>query len=231
MTTPAAHLPGAHERQWWWREMRSGLAVIVHNPYLRAFVLASASFDVFWNALYAVYILYVTRTLGLPPAAIGLLLSVGSGAALVCAPLAAPLVTRFGLGRSILLSQIVIGVGSILIVLAGVVPAAALGLLIAAEVVQVAANTVSSIGRESVRQAVTPDYLRGRAGAATMFLGFGAALFGTILGGLFGQRAGVPATVLFGALGGLGSFIWLWYSPVRTLRSLADVENDRPIAI
>ena len=32
----------------------------------------------FWNALYAVYVLYITHELGLPPATIGVIFSVGA---------------------------------------------------------------------------------------------------------------------------------------------------------
>ena len=87
---------------------------MVRNPYLRAFALAAAAFDPFWNALYTVYILYVTRTLGLPPAAVGLIMSVGSIVALVCAPAAAGVARRFGLGRTLIVSQALLGAGSVL---------------------------------------------------------------------------------------------------------------------
>jgi MFS family permease len=206
-----------------WAEIVEGLATVVRNPYLRAFALAAAAFDLFWNALYAVYILYVTRTLGLPPAAVGLILSVGSVVALGAAPAAAGVARRFGLGRTLVASQVLLGSGSVLIAMALAAPPLALVLLVLAEAVQAAANTVSWVTRDSVRQAVTPDRLRGRVGAATMCLGFGAALLGTVLGGVLGERAGVPATVAIGALGGLMSFVWLLRSPVAALRTIDDV--------
>ena len=96
-------------------------------------------------------------------------------------------------------------------------------LLVVAEAVQAGANTVSWVTRDSVRQAVTPDRLRGRVGAATMCLGFGVALLGTILGGVLGERAGVAVTVAIGALGGFTSFVWLLRSPVAALRTIDDV--------
>jgi MFS family permease len=209
-----------------WAEIAEGLATVVRNPYLRAFALAAGAFDLFWNALYAVYILYVTRTLGLPPAAVGLILSVGSVVALICAPGAAGVARRFGLGRTLVASQALLGAGSVLIALALAAPPFALVLLLTAEAIQAGANTVSWVTRDSVRQAVTPDHLRGRAGAATMCLGFGAALLGTILGGVLGERAGVAATVAIGALGGLTSFVWLLRSPVAALQTIDDVASE-----
>src|SRR5439155_19210880 len=119
-----------------WREIADGLWVVAANPYLRAFILSAAALDIFWNALYAVYVLYITRELGLPPATVGVILSVGSMAALISAPLSAPIARRFGMGRTLIGSQVVIGCGSLLIALALLIRPAALALLIAAEVVQ-----------------------------------------------------------------------------------------------
>jgi MFS family permease len=188
-------------------------------------VLSAAALDVFWNALYAVYVLYITRELGLPPVTLGVILSAGSMAALVSAPVAALIARRFAIGWTLIVSQVVIGSGSLLIALALLARPAALMLLIAAEVIQVGANTIFYIIRDSVRQAVKPDDLRGRVGASTMCLGLGVALLGTLVGGILGERVGIPATIIIGAVGGTFSFVWLVFSPVRRLRDLGDVRE------
>ena len=159
-----------------WREIAEGLWVIVANPYLRTFALSAAALDIFWNALYAVYVLYITRELGLPPATLGVILSAGSVAALISAPLAVPIARRFGMGWTLIGNQVVIGSGSLLIALALLARPAALILLVVAEVLQVGANTIFYILRDSVRQAATPDSLRGRVGASTMCIGLGVAV-------------------------------------------------------
>jgi MFS family permease len=205
------------------REIAEGLSVTAANPYLRAFILSAAALDIFWNALYAVYVLYITRELGLPAATIGVILSVGSLAALISAPLSAPIAHRFGIGRTLIGSQILIGCGSLLIALALLIRPAALLLLILAEVVQVGANTIFYVNRDSVRQAVTPADLRGRVGASTMCLGLAAALLGTALGGVLGERVGIPATIVIGAIGGTFSFVWLVFSPIRRLHNIDGV--------
>lgn len=206
-----------------WREIAEGLWVTAANPYLRAFILSAAALDIFWNALYAVYVLYITRELGLPPATVGVILSAGSMAALISAPLSAPIARRLGMGRTLIGSQVVIGCGSLLIALALLLRPAALLLLIAAEVVQVCANTIFYVNRDSVRQAATPADLRGRVGASTMCLGLGVALLGTALGGVLGEQVGIPATIVIGAFGGTFSFVWLVFSPIRRLHDINDV--------
>jgi Na+/melibiose symporter-like transporter len=206
-----------------WQEMSAGLRVIADNPYLRTFALSSAGLDIFWNALYAVYVLYITRVLVLPPATVGLIFSVSSITALASAPIAAAIARRFGLGRTLIVSQVLVSSGSLLIVLAMFLRPAALVLLISAEVVQVCANTIFWINRDSVRQAITPDRLRGRVGAATMCIGLGVALLGTLLGGVLGEYVGISATIMLGGIGGMFSFLWLVFSPVRHLGNIEDV--------
>jgi hypothetical protein len=56
-----------------------------------------------------------------------------------------------------------------------------------------------------------------------MCLGLGAALLGTALDGVLGERVGIPATIVFGAIGGTFSFVWLVFSPIPQLHHLDDV--------
>jgi predicted MFS family arabinose efflux permease len=62
--------------------------------------------------------------------------------------------------------------------------------------------------------------LLGRVNASMEFLKMGAALFGSLLGGLIGNAFGVRRTLFAGAVGSLLSAIWLILSPIRTLRTV-----------
>lgn len=94
-------------------------------------MLSSATNDIFWNALYAVYFLYVTRALGLPPAAIGLIFGLGSAGALLASLLAGRIARRFGLGPTLIGAQLVVGLGSLPIASTVWLPSVALPLLVA----------------------------------------------------------------------------------------------------
>jgi len=117
---------------------------------------------------------------------------------------AAPLARQLGLGHTLIVAELTLWLGSLLIVGASWLPALALPLLIGAELVQSCTATIFGINAGSVRQLVTPESMRGRVGASTSAIGLGAALVGTALGGVLGEAIGVEATVLFGAVGGLG---------------------------
>jgi hypothetical protein len=101
-------------------------------------------------------------------------------------------------------------------------PAAALPLLLAAELVQSGANTVRGVNRAGLVQAITPDRLHGQVHASGAFAGMAAVTAGALLGGALGERIGRAATVIARASGGLLAFTWLWYSPLRRLRRLPD---------
>jgi MFS family permease len=216
--TPEPPPPPVEHRASVWREIGAGLGVLWRNPYLRAFQLTFAWFDLFWNALYAVYILYITRSLGLGASAVGLILGIGSIGALIGSLAAAPAARRLGPGRTLIAAELVLGLGGLAIVCAAWFPTLALPLLIAAELVQSCAATIFGINAGSVRQLVTPDRMQGRMRASTSAIGLGVALLGTALGGFLGETIGVVATVAVCAAGSLPAFLWLVFSPVRSYR-------------
>ncbi len=78
----------------------------------------------------------------------------------------------------------------------------------------------------SVRQALTPDRLRGRVNATARFLVGGALPVGALIGGAVGDRIGLPMTLVVAQLGMLLAFLWLYFSPVRRLHALPAVEPD-----
>ncbi len=198
-----------------WADIGEGLRIVYRNPVLRALLSATVTFDLFWNALFALYFLYVTRDLGLPATAIGLIFGVGSIGSLLGALLAHRVAQRLGVGRVIIGTQVVLGLTTTLIAFPQWFPAVALPLLILAEFVLSLMATISGVTRGSVIQAMIPNRLLGRVWASQSFIGLGIVPIGALLGGVLGEGIGVPATIVIGACGGLPSFLWLLFSPLR----------------
>ncbi len=209
-----------------WREIAAGLRALGGNPALRALLLSSATLDIGWNALFAVYVLYATRYLNLPAGTIGLIFGLGSAGAFLGAVLARPLASRAGIGRTLIGAQVIIGGGGLLIALAVGVPRAALPLLLSVEIVQSGANTVFGITRASLTQALVPDALRGRVNASERVIGLAVAVLGTTLGGVLGERIGIPLTLIIGTSSGVPAFLWLLIAPIRTVRRLPDTPGS-----
>jgi MFS family permease len=218
--------PARETRPPFWMAMWEGVSTIIRHPLLRAFALSSLTFDLFWNMLYAVYVLYIVRVLGLPPATYGIILGVGSVGALMGASLVGRVIQMFGVGPTVICAQLLIGSASLLIPLAEIRGWLALACLIIGEFIQSCMGTIYGITRFSLTQAVTPNRLRGRVQASAQVIGLLPAVIGTLLGGLLGDRIGIGATILIGACGGMLGFLWVLLSPLRKLRSVPQAVEE-----
>jgi MFS family permease len=199
-------------------EIGEGLRVVLGDPLLRALAAGSATTALFGYLYLAVYVLYMTRELGLPPALVGLVLGVGGVGALLGTLLAGSLTRRFGLGATIIWAQALVGLGSLLVPLAGLAPALALPLLLVSELVSWFMLPIRDINQTSLRQAITPDRLQGRVNATVRFLVWGCIPIGGLLGGALGEAIGLGPTLVLGSLGMLASIVWALVSPVAGLR-------------
>jgi MFS family permease len=77
-----------------------------------------------------------------------------------------------------------------------------------------AADTVSTVLRQTLRQSVTPDELRGRMTAMTMIFFMGGPQLGEVEAGLVAKWLGAPASVVLGGIGCLAAVaVIAWRSP------------------
>jgi predicted MFS family arabinose efflux permease len=200
------------------RDIAEGLRSVFGNPVLRALAACSATSTLFGFVFLAVYVLYLTDTLGLGPAAVGFVFSSGGVGALLGAALASHAARRFGLGRALVGAQVLLGVCGLAIPLAIALPSVALPLVVVSEFATWAMLMAYTVNAVSLRQAITPDHLQGRVTASARYLIVGVQPVGSLLGGALGEVVGVQATLVIGVLGMLAAFLWLLFSPVRCLR-------------
>lgn len=200
------------------REVGDGLRAVFASPLLRPLVLCSATVNFFGYVFLAVYILYMTRDLGLGPAAVGLVFALGGVGALAGAALAGPAVRSFGRGPAMVGAMVLCGLSGMAVPLAVVFPAVALPMVLVAEFAQWLFLVVYRVGEVSLRQEVTPNHLLGRVVATERFAVYGAIPLGSLFGGLLGEVVGVPLTLVVGMIGTLAASLWLLFSPVRRVR-------------
>lgn len=201
------------------REAGEGPRMVFAHPLLRPLVLCSATNNFSGLVFFAVYVLYLTDDLGLGPAAVGLVFSLGGLGALLGALSAGRASRRFGAGATMAGAMLLCGVSGMAIPLAVAVPAVALPMVLAAEFAQWFFLVVYRVIEVSVRQKVTPDHLLGRMNATERFVVYGAIPLGALLGGILGEAAGVRVALVAGMLGMLAASLWLLLSPVRSMRS------------
>jgi MFS family permease len=202
------------------RQIREGVREMVRNRYLVAFVGEAATYNVAWNALNAMLVLWAVRDLGLTPATLGLLFSLGSVGSLLGALLTGPLARRIGVGRAMWTSAVVSNVGVLVIPTAGGGTAAVIGVLGFAFFLQTLGATATNVHTYAIRQAVTPDRLMGRTTAAYRTITHGTVPLGALLGGVLGALLGPHTAVAIAALALFPSWLWLYFSPARSLRDI-----------
>jgi MFS family permease len=201
-----------------WHEILEGLRFVFGDPMLRALTGSFATLTLFNSLLEAVFVLYVTKEIGIKPATLGLIFAIGSIGFVVGALLAEKLTQRLGMGLTLLFAPLVIGTSDLLIPLAGLVPEFAFPLLGIAQLLFGLARPVFSINQLSLRQTITPARMLGRMNASVSFVVFGIPTVGALLGGVLGQSIGLPKTLVIASIGELLACLWIFFSPIRRLR-------------
>jgi MFS family permease len=201
------------------REIIEGLRFTLHHTVLRATAACTLSKEFFGGIYGALVMLYMVRDLGFAAGILGSIWAVGGLSSLAGAVSAGSMTRRLGIGPAMIAGLILYSIAMLFIPLAQGATLAAALLLIGQQVLGDGAATLYQVNQVSLRQAITPARLLGRVNATAEFLRLGAALVGSLLGGLMGNTIGVRKTLVVGSLGSLLSTLWLAVSPIRALRT------------
>jgi MFS family permease len=205
-------------------QIGEGLRAVARHPLIASVMWCGTMHNFFARMIDALFVLYLTNDLHLSPALLGIVLALGGPGALIGALATARVTKRFGVGPTIVSMQILTGISRLLIPLAvGSLPII-LTLLMWSEFLLGVARPIFNITQVSLRQAVTPDRLQGRVNASIRFVMWGVTPFGALLGGVLGELIGLRATMLIAAIGVSIATVWIFFSPVRTLR-------EQPVAV
>ena len=204
-------------------EIRDGLRFVLRHPLLRPIVIFVGVSNVFVTMLFAIYLVYAVRELGLDATTIGLIFSLGSLGSLVGALTATRVARTFGIGPGLIAVATAGGLGLLLIPLATadlVIPFLVVAnLLWGFFVLNYFVNAISLI------QAITPDHLLGRTNASRRFLVQGVIPIGALLGGALGSVLGLRPTIAIGAVGASVAVLPLVFSPLRVVKTTEDAET------
>jgi len=223
-------------------DIREGLRVVLGDRRLRMIAGSTGTYNFFTNALGAILLLYFVlpspEGLGVSKSPVsvtaGLIFSISSIGALVGVALATRITRAVGVGRAIVLSELIGGLGSIPYFLSGSLTAsplftlAGLGingyilLVMAGQFVTNIAVIVYNVNQISLRQSIVPIRLQGRMNATMRFLVWGTIPLGGLAGGLLGTFLGLRQAVGIAVIGGSLAFLWVLFSPVRTLKKIPE---------
>jgi len=199
---------------------------VAGQPLLRASAGTAGTYNTARALLHSVYVLYLTRELGVTPATLGVLVALVGPGSLIGTFLAAPAARRFGVGPTMIGGIVLAGVANLLVpltALAGAKPHVVVALLAVASFGNGCGQPFYNVQQVSLRQAVTPDGFLGRVNATMQFVASSTAPLGALIGGLLGQVLGLWPALFVGALGTLLSALWLLQSRVQTVNGLEEL--------
>ena len=200
------------------QQIADGLRYILQHEYLANIAATTATSNLASNIAFAIFPVYVYKVLLLTPAAVGTMGGLGGAGVLLGALVANRIQARLGIGRTIIVAAATFGPISLLMPLA--TPEQAFWLLSASLFLGSVNNVVYNVAQVSLRQAITPEHFLGRMNATMRFLVWGTIPIGSLIGAGLSEVIGVRATVWVGSLLALFTFLPVFFSPVRHIRTI-----------
>ena len=218
-------------------DIMEGLGVVFSDGRLRMIAGSTGTSNFFSTALGTIlpfYLILLGVSSSLLGVTIGIIFSVGSIGALVGVVLAPKIARSIGVGLSIIGSIIIGGLGAIPYFTATSLTASPLfsvfGLpvnwsliaIMAGQFVSFIGVVVYNVNQVSLRQAIVPIRIQGRMNATMRFLVWGTIPLGGLAGGLLATFLGLHTAIGISVLGGCLAFLWVFLSPVRSLREIPE---------
>ena len=205
------------------REVAEGLRIVVRNKYLRPLVAESTTYNLFFEVFFVGLLVFAVRDLALTPALIGIAFTIGAVGTFLGAWFGARVTGRFGYGRVLLVTFFVGNSASLLLVLMND-QGSAMVLLASVLFLMGLGTGIANVHATSLRQTVVPTALQGRVNAAYRMISWGAVPIGASLGGLIATLFSPHTAMLVGALGIPLGTMWIAFSAIPRVRSIADVQ-------
>ncbi|GAA3200006.1 MFS transporter [Microbacterium terregens] len=205
-------------------EIWEGLRFVFAEKLLRRIVGTTATSNFFNMVSTTMLPIFLLRELGLSPASMGVIFSLGAVGGLIGAVATPHIVRWLGEARSIPLSSIGFSVVAVFLPVAAMVPSIAFPLLVAQGFVGSFTVLWYNVTQVTFRQRITPPRLLGRMNASIRFVVWGVMPIAAVLSGALGTWLGVVATMWIGAVGQLLAALFVLIGPFWSMRDLPDTE-------
>jgi MFS family permease len=201
----------------------SGVRWIRGNAIIRAELLGVATLNLFNFMFFALFILYATRSLGVHPATLGIVLGAASVGTLLGSFVTARISRRFGVGPAFIAGCFLFPAPLILVPAAGGPHWVVLGILFISEFTSGIGLMLLDIMAGSITAGTVPTALRSRVSGAFMVVNYGVRPLGTSLGGILGATIGVRPTLWIATVGALLGLFFYVGSPIAKLRDVPEM--------
>jgi MFS family permease len=211
---PAVDRHGSSARD----DLREGFRYLVRQPLLRAGVLCTSTINFFSFFIYAIFVLYASRTLGLNAGVIGLILGAASFGALAGALIAPRVGRRIGIGLAVVVGSVLYPAPMALFPLAQGPHWLSGSLLLTGEFLSSVGVMIFDVNQNSLMAIVIPQTLRSRVVGVARFFNYGTRPVGALLGGVLGSAIGLRPTLWIAVVGCLLAVVPLLASPMPRTR-------------
>jgi len=199
-------------------ELKEGVRAVFGNAILSRIAACTATLNFGSGIFFAVFLLFIYDQLRLSPEIVGLILAIGSVGFVVGAVNASRVARTLGLGRTLVVSIFISGVGLLAVPVALYGPA--IPILIALWFFSNVLIPVYNINQISLRQAIVPDRVQGRMNATMRTFIWGTLPAGSFIGGIIGDYLGIVWTLVIGAVISILAMFWISFPPVVSLRDI-----------
>lgn len=211
-------------------EVGEGLRHVFGHPVLRAQLLCLTLAGVFAHAYEAPLFVFAYGRLHLSPGLLGAVIASAGAGAILGSLVAARVIARLGVGRTMAFSDAAaIGLFAA-IPLAVFVPPAAL--LFPLFIATGASGTAGNIAQVTLRQSLSPARLQGRMSSVFRTFFWGAWPLGNLVGGLLAASIGATSTLWSMSLLGVVASMTIVFTPLWHVRSFppaASVGLEAPL--
>jgi MFS family permease len=199
-------------------DLVAGFRYLAHQPVLRAGVACTSIINLFSFFIFAIFVLYASRTLDLSAGAIGVVLGAASFGALAGALIAPRVGRRLGIGRAVVLGAVLFPAPMALFPLAHGDAWLAGSMLLAGEFLASVGVMIFDVNQNSLSAMIMPNEVRSRVVGVSRFFNYGTRPFGALLGGVLGAAIGLRPTLWIGVVGCLLGVFFLLASPMPQMR-------------
>jgi MFS family permease len=201
----------------------SGVRWIRGNAIIRAELLGVATLNFFNFMFFALFILYATRSLGVHPATLGIVLGAASIGTLLGSFVTARISRRFGVGPAFIAGCFLFPAPLILVPAAGGPHWLVLAILFISEFTSGIGLMLLDIMAGSISAGTVPTALRARVSGAFMVVNYGVRPLGTSVAGVLGATIGVRPTLWIATVGALLGLLFYIGSPIPKLHDVPEM--------
>jgi MFS family permease len=207
------------------RQLREAFEFIRRNSTLLAKFASGVVLNFFYTIYFTLLFLFAVKELGLSAGLVGLVVSVGAIGALLGAAVATRMSGRLGIGATFIAGALLFPAALVLTPLAQGDTWLVTTMLVIGEFASAFGLMLFDITGSTIQQAITPDRLRSRMQGAHMAISYGVRPIGSLAAGGLGTWLGLRPTLWLAVVGGFVGVLFLFATPVRSMRELP-AESD-----